>query len=998
MPDVTPQSKLPRSYPLVSSGVLVLAALVSILVAWGALWAVERNSKSAVEHALMIEGLDWARVDTNGLQVFLSGTAPSEPARFGALTAAGHEVDGARVIDLMEVPDPAAIAPPRFSIELLRNQSGISLIGLVPAATDRAALAADMQKIDPIRPVADLLETANYPQPEGWDNAVRFMTYAAGLLPRSKISMDANRVGVEAIANSPEEKADWERKLRGRAPGGLRIALDISAPRPVISPFTLRFISDAAGARFDACTAHTETGRNVILAAGIAAGVKGAVDCPIALGVPSPDWPDAVSRAIRAVREMGGGALTFSDADVSLIAPEGTSQDTYDRVIGELEADLPDVFALHAVLPGPEDSAAEAAGPPEFTATLATGGGVQLRGRVATQQDRTIVVSYARARFGVDKVYAPLTLDEGLPAGWSLRTLAGLEALDLLADGRVVIQPALVTVTGTTGDSGASAEISRILSEKLGEAEDFRVNVRYEEALDPVAAMPTPAECAADINAVLARAKITFAPGSAEIELSSADTVDRIAEIVKTCPDVAMEIAGYTDSQGREEMNQALSQRRAEAVMSALLARRVLTSNLTAFGYGEENPVADNDIEEGREANRRIEFRLVGEAAPRETAEPETGDAPTLRPLARPEDEIGSEDGDAAADDEARAGADEGGAPEDLAQATDPAVGEAAPEDEAGATDAPVADAGDETFDAALDEAVTDAIPEGSGDEIGADPVAEVAPETADDTELAALEEAAEPRGDMPGAEPNMAELPQKTPPVPASEDTAGDAADAEASPAATVDAADSPPDPVPGEAGLPVEAVELQPVDKAAPTTLPAATRDTVEAERSVDVETPEPTADMTPGDDIAAPVAGAGPASPPAPEAEATDPGTEETAGADAGTEDAAPGNEIAGTDPAEATTATDTPAATDEAAGTETPTEGEAATAATTPAIAPGSAPLGTLGLVYGPETTPATRPLRRPPAVVNPDLVTTRPRPRPTTLSATNPDAQSPEAAQ
>jgi OOP family OmpA-OmpF porin len=252
-------------------------------------------------------------------------------------------------------------------------------------------------------------------------------------------------------------------------------------------------------------------------------------------------------------------------------------------------------------------------------------------------------------------------------------------------------------VRGTTGDTAASAEISRILSDKLGEAEDFRVNVRYEEKLDPVAGLPSPEECAAGINAALAESKITFAPGSAEIEASSARTVDRIAEILKTCPDVAMEIGGYTDSQGREEMNQVLSQRRADAVLSALLARRVLTSNLTAFGYGEDNPIADNATEEGREANRRIEFRLIGAGDPEERPEPVTEEEPgagddvteaadadpaAMRPAARPAELVE----DAAASD----AADDDGANEPAAGAED---GETAPEPQGGSEpeDAPEA-------------------------------------------------------------------------------------------------------------------------------------------------------------------------------------------------------------------------------------------------------------------------------------------------------------------
>jgi OOP family OmpA-OmpF porin len=58
-------------------------------------------------------------------------------------------------------------------------------------------------------------------------------------------------------------------------------------------------------------------------------------------------------------------------------------------------------------------------------------------------------------------------------------------------------------------------------------------------------------------------------------------------------------------------MNLNLSQARADSVLNGLLARRVLTSNLTAVGYGETRPIADNETEEGREANRRIEFTLV---------------------------------------------------------------------------------------------------------------------------------------------------------------------------------------------------------------------------------------------------------------------------------------------------------------------------------------------------------------------------------------------------
>ena len=63
-------------------------------------------------------------------------------------------------------------------------------------------------------------------------------------------------------------------------------------------------------------------------------------------------------------------------------------------------------------------------------------------------------------------------------------------------------------------------------------------------------------------------------------------------------------------------MNRQLSQSRAQAVLFELQNRRVLTTNMVAKGYGESEPIADNASEEGREANRRIEFKLVENTGP----------------------------------------------------------------------------------------------------------------------------------------------------------------------------------------------------------------------------------------------------------------------------------------------------------------------------------------------------------------------------------------------
>ncbi|MCE6958870.1 OmpA family protein [Cereibacter sphaeroides] len=580
----------------------------------GATWAattIESRSAQAVRSQLLTAGLDFVEVRADGLQVWLTGTAPNEAARFRAVNAAGSVVDAARVRDALEVTPVREIEAPRFSVEMLRNDDGVSLIGLLPDGSATEDLAAAARGMAEGMEVADMLETADFPAPEGWEEALDFGLAALRLLPRSKISVAADRVSITAISESEEAKRKLQGQILRLAPEGLELVMNISAPRPVLTPFTLRFVIDAEGARFDACSADTPRARDRILAAGATAGVKGETPCAIGLGVPSPRWAEAAEAAVGAVAALGSGAVTFSDADVTLEGTPGTPRAAFDRAVGELEAALPPVFSLDATLPPKPEAVAE--GPAEFTATLSPEGRVELSGRVTDELTRKAVDSFARAQFGASKVRMATRLDAELPEGWPGRVLAGLESLAQLQSGQLLVRADTVEVTGVTGSKQASARISQVLSDKLGQGRSFRVSVRYDEKFDPDAALPTPEECMTRIQRVLAGQKITFEPGSTEIDQSARGTLDGLAEVFKLCKGLPIEISGHTDSQGSAGGNKAISQARAEAVLMALQGRRVDVSRMKAVGYGEERPIADNRDEAGREANRRIEFTRLAE-------------------------------------------------------------------------------------------------------------------------------------------------------------------------------------------------------------------------------------------------------------------------------------------------------------------------------------------------------------------------------------------------
>lgn len=101
---------------------------------------------------------------------------------------------------------------------------------------------------------------------------------------------------------------------------------------------------------------------------------------------------------------------------------------------------------------------------------------------------------------------------------------------------------------------------------------------------------------------------ITFETGKAELKPESYTEIYRIAQLMKDNPSIKFEVQGHCDNTGSDKINDPLSQKRAEAIVSALVELDIEANRLTAVGKGSHNPIADNSTEEGRSKNRRVEF------------------------------------------------------------------------------------------------------------------------------------------------------------------------------------------------------------------------------------------------------------------------------------------------------------------------------------------------------------------------------------------------------
>jgi outer membrane protein OmpA-like peptidoglycan-associated protein len=110
-----------------------------------------------------------------------------------------------------------------------------------------------------------------------------------------------------------------------------------------------------------------------------------------------------------------------------------------------------------------------------------------------------------------------------------------------------------------------------------------------------------------DRGLVLTLGDTLFATGKAEIKSGATANLDRLTTFLNEYPQRTAAIEGFTDSMGSEEMNQSLSERRADAVKRYLVGQGVGSARLTSSGRGENSPVADNESAAGRQQNRRVE-------------------------------------------------------------------------------------------------------------------------------------------------------------------------------------------------------------------------------------------------------------------------------------------------------------------------------------------------------------------------------------------------------
>lgn len=314
----------------------------------------------------------------------------------------------------------------------------------------------------------------------------------------------------------------------------------------------------------------------------------------LARGAP-PRFDAAAQLLIDQIGKLKDGKIVLSDTGVSL---GGMARDLGGReAIAAALKNLPEGYSVtENAIKAPPYIFQVNKDPVAVTVTFT--------GYVPDNTVHAALVAAATRKFFDEKVVDNLKASIGAPSGFSNAAIAALGALSRLSTGSLVIADREVKLSGDALYGVAADQIRAGLAADLPQG--WKANA--EVSVRPAASVVDPTVCQQLFADLFRKGRIRFETGQAKIDPDSLGLLDRLVETALRCPAANIEIAGHTDSAGEDAANQALSEKRAQAVDDYLVRAGLPLERLTAVGYGSTQPIASNDTDEGKAQNRRIEF------------------------------------------------------------------------------------------------------------------------------------------------------------------------------------------------------------------------------------------------------------------------------------------------------------------------------------------------------------------------------------------------------
>jgi OmpA-OmpF porin, OOP family len=435
-----------------------------------------------------------------------------------------------------------------------------------------------------------------------WTNTGRLETELAGrstaalngiLLDKSRIAVSGRDVTVAADAFSEEGRRSAVAAID--AVPGVRLVNDETRLLPEAKPFVWSAERDVVRVTLTGSSPLPASKGKLLEAARAGLGGVEVVDqTNLARGAP-PRFDDAALLLLDQVAKLKDGKITISDTKVGL---SGMARDLGGReAITAALKNLPEGFSVAAnEIKAPPYIFQAYKDPVALTLTLT--------GYVPDNNVHAAIVAAAARKFFSEKVVDNLKASLGAPAGFASAVAPALGALSRLSTGTLVMSDREVKLSGDALYDAAPGQLRGNLVKDFPQGWQLKADISVKPAAAPVDA----SVCQQLFSELLAKGTIRFESGRSSLDLDSAGLLDHLAEITLRCPTTNIEVAGHTDADGDNAANQALSEKRAQAVVDYLVKAGLPAGRFTATGYGSAQPMAANDTDEGKARNRRIEF------------------------------------------------------------------------------------------------------------------------------------------------------------------------------------------------------------------------------------------------------------------------------------------------------------------------------------------------------------------------------------------------------
>ncbi len=512
----------------------------------------------------------------------------------------------------------------------------LMLSGHVPSEQQRAQLATVARAAFPRAAIVDRMEVADGAS-DVWGVATATIVRELARLDEWFADLRANQLNVAGMAADDVVAEATRKALRERLPAPIRLTEAIkfkAVAVPTFSPFRTLVESSASvvtisgHAPSDAAkAAMTETVRARL--------PNRRVEDRLEVGHGAPSgWQSCMQLGLAGLGRLGTGKVALTNRHLVLTS-ETTDAALREALPGEIAlavgqaCDLDVGIALREV---PEPNLA-------WKATR-TAGQLLLEGEVPdAAAKRELAEQAARLFPGLAIVDRARVAD--VPAQhWRQAAEAGLEQLARLRFGAAELKGQHLTLSGEAGERAVAATIHEQVTRRLAKGYTAREAIAVRTEADVAAEQETRsrqevaaldarrraeetaaaearskaemARCQEALQRIVRSGTILFERASVEINRKSHATLKELAETLQSCPSVAVEIEGHTDSEGTPERNKRWSERRAESVREHLVKYGVDAARLVAIGYGQERPIAPNETAEERARNRRIEFTVKG--------------------------------------------------------------------------------------------------------------------------------------------------------------------------------------------------------------------------------------------------------------------------------------------------------------------------------------------------------------------------------------------------